>query len=79
MDEERANTRCICKNIYECPFEYKPVCGSDHVTYASKCIMGMAACGKKHGVELLSEGPCPKGSSRRSSSNGSSCCYCCCR
>ncbi len=61
VDELFSSTKCVCKNIFECPFEYQPVCGSDHVTYASKCIMGMTACEKKQEINLLAEGSCPKG------------------
>ncbi|XP_065068741.1 uncharacterized protein LOC135694031 [Rhopilema esculentum] len=60
IDEKTAKTKCVCKNIFECPFEYKPVCGSDHTTYASKCIMGMAACSKKQQIITLANGTCPK-------------------
>eukprot|EP00794_Sanderia_malayensis_P016161 gene16161-17784_t len=61
IDQASASTRCVCKDIYECPFQYKPVCGSDHVTYANKCILGMTACQKKKTISRLSNNACPKG------------------
>ena len=61
LDEAKNEARCACKSILECPFKYKPICGSDHVTYASSCIMGMASCKKRTQITRLSEGICPKG------------------
>ena len=63
LERNSGNVTCVCKDIYECPFEYKPICGSDHTTYASKCIMGMNSCVKKTEVSMLSAGACPKGKS----------------
>lgn len=61
LDEDSGNATCVCKNIFECPFEYKAICGSDHVTYASSCIMGVASCTKQMEITKLSDGICPKG------------------
>uniref|UniRef100_A0A2C9L6T9 Kazal-like domain-containing protein n=1 Tax=Biomphalaria glabrata TaxID=6526 RepID=A0A2C9L6T9_BIOGL len=41
-----------------CPFIYLPVCASNGLTYASRCVMESMSCIDSLGLTLRHEGPC---------------------
>jgi hypothetical protein len=43
-----------------CTFDYKPVCGSDSVTYPNKCGLEIATCKSADEISLAYEGECRK-------------------
>ncbi|XP_063965931.1 agrin-like isoform X1 [Lytechinus pictus] len=47
--------QCVCT---PCPEVYKPVCGSDGMTYSSVCHMEEASCMESTDITLANEGAC---------------------
>ncbi|POM65811.1 protease inhibitor Epi11 [Phytophthora palmivora] len=43
---------------YACPEEYRPVCGSNGVTYSNKCFLTLAACDTNSDITQTSDGEC---------------------
>ena len=43
-----------------CPFIYKPVCGSDGITYSNICVMRSDACEMGKEITVRKEGACGK-------------------
>nr|XP_045585769.1 turripeptide OL11-like [Procambarus clarkii] len=50
-------SRCpkFCQEIY------RPVCGSDGVTYDNDCYLRIAACNSNWRIRKLHDGPCASG------------------
>ncbi|XP_070562238.1 agrin-like [Ptychodera flava] len=47
---------CVCHDV--CPRIYKPVCGSDGVSYNSECEMEKAGCDQNQIIAKEKDGPC---------------------
>nr|UST29448.1 agrin [Haliclona caerulea] len=50
--------RCVCPSL--CTADFRPVCGSDGVTYSNQCHLNIAACNSKKTITVVSQGPCPQ-------------------
>ncbi|XP_046859521.1 serine protease inhibitor Kazal-type 5-like isoform X17 [Xenia sp. Carnegie-2017] len=48
--------KCVCDIV--CTREYRPVCGTDNVTYGNRCEMKRAGCELKKVIEFKYEGEC---------------------
>lgn len=48
--------KCVCDIV--CTREYRPVCGTDNVTYGNRCEMKRAGCELKKVIEVKYEGEC---------------------
>ena len=49
----------VCNS--NCARNYKPVCGSDSVSYNNECLLEAAACNKKARIVKTAEGKCKQG------------------
>jgi hypothetical protein len=49
---------CTCPT---CPEHYKPVCGSDGVSYANECKLQAENCDKKTSITVKQQGLCSNG------------------
>ena len=47
---------CVCRK--SCPDNWRPVCGSDGITYASHCEMHRSACIQNIKIKKANKGPC---------------------
>lgn len=53
---ERSNTaHCEC---LLCPEEFRPVCGSDGITYGNECKLRLEACKHRREIRVLYDGAC---------------------
>lgn len=53
------NDTALCQCVDDCSAEpFKPVCGSDLVTYASECALKGKACKNEMAISVVSEGIC---------------------
>ncbi|OWY95131.1 protease inhibitor Epi10, partial [Phytophthora megakarya] len=41
-----------------CDNNYKPVCGSDGITYTNECTLGITSCNQETNVTMAHEGAC---------------------
>ncbi|CAB3989201.1 Kazal-type serine ase inhibitor 2 [Paramuricea clavata] len=58
LNEGECKKACECNKV--CTFDYKPVCGSDSVTYPNKCGLEIATCKSGGEISLAYEGECRK-------------------
>ncbi|GMF41969.1 unnamed protein product [Phytophthora fragariaefolia] len=56
-----------------CPKIYKPVCGSDGVSYGNDCLFAAAQCKSGGSITQVSDGPCSETSTSSSGSTGTLC------
>lgn len=49
---------CSCPSVYMCRRRRREVCGSDSVTYKSRCHMRVAACNSDKKIRVATKGPC---------------------
>ena len=55
------NDTAVCQCVEDCTAEtFKPVCGSDMVTYPSECALKAKACMEKKMTTVKSSGICRK-------------------
>ena len=48
----------------DCPRIYDPVCGNNHKTYDSECLMKFAICESGLDIKVDHYGPCKRGTSQ---------------
>ena len=53
------NGRPTCGCALTCPNHYKPICGSDGVTYQNPCELHRASCLQNIKIHKHLRGPCP--------------------
>ena len=46
----------VCNS--DCPSEYKPICGSNEITYLNECLMRLDACTKDEEIISQHNGAC---------------------
>lgn len=53
-------SECLCPEPPLCEASIQPVCGTDGITYESKCHLNRVNCISKLDVKIAYEGPCGK-------------------
>lgn len=55
--ERSGKALCECP---VCPSEFRPVCGSDGISYGNECKLRLEACKHRRDIAVLYDGPCSK-------------------
>uniref|UniRef100_A0A7M5V2S9 Kazal-like domain-containing protein n=1 Tax=Clytia hemisphaerica TaxID=252671 RepID=A0A7M5V2S9_9CNID len=57
--QDKKTCRRFCRCSRACPKIYRPVCGSNGVTYANQCLLNYATCQSKGKITKKRNGRCP--------------------
>lgn len=51
---------CSCRDLNQCPREYKLICGSDKKVYRNLCVLKAESCRENKTVYVMEEKECGK-------------------